>query len=510
VREQSVSVPTPRPPLNRRCQVCGYRYETTLAECPFDNVALAKPRPGTEYLGAYRLIERLAVGGMGAVYRALHEKSGRAVAIKLLHQSLRNEVVSVSRFFHEARAVNTIRHPNVVEVYDLSGEGEDVYMVLELLRGKDLRTLLGEQPSGALPATRAVTILEQVCGALQATHARKIVHRDLKPENVFLSNRNGRNDFVKLLDFGVAKLERPEGRLTREGIALGTPEYMAPEQARGADVDARTDVYAVGCIAYEMLTSRTVFHGGSPGEVMIRQVREPPRPPRELNPTIPESLEQVVLRCLAKSPKSRPQSAMELAQALTAAVGLDFDASGAFLEWKGWEGPSSHSAVEMPAVKVTQRPSQVLRAVRNVVTARRRAIAAGGGLVLVGMGTWLGLRGGNEGNARVSSEVMAAVRPALAPLPVAQVLLQSTPAGAEVIDEAGRRLGITPHRLSVPATGSKRVRLMRSGYLPSDEVVVRGDAPGGAVDVVLQAAPRSKGKRPSRPANTVVRNRQGR
>src|SRR4030095_9146235 len=157
-------------------------------------------------------------------------------------------------------------HPNVVEVYDLSGEGEDVYMVLELLRGKDLRTLLGEQPSGALPPIRAVQILEQVCGALQATHARKIVHRDLKPENIFLTNRNGRSDWVKLLDFGVAKLERPEGRLTREGIALGTPEYMAPEQARGADVDARTDVYAVGCIAYEMLTSRTVFHGGQRGE----------------------------------------------------------------------------------------------------------------------------------------------------------------------------------------------------------------------------------------------------
>ena len=145
-----------------------------------------------------------------------------------------------------------------------------------------------------------------MCGALQASHARKIVHRDLKPENIFLTNKGGRADFVKLLDFGVAKLERPEGRLTREGIALGTPEYMAPEQARGADVDARTDVYAVGCIAYEMLTGRTVFHGATPGETMIKQVREAPRPPRELNPTVPEALEQVVLRCLSKPPKARP------------------------------------------------------------------------------------------------------------------------------------------------------------------------------------------------------------
>jgi serine/threonine-protein kinase len=192
-----------------------------------------------------------------------------------------------------------------------------------------------------------VGILEQVCGALQASHARKIVHRDLKPENIFLTNKGGRIDFVKLLDFGVAKLERPEGRLTREGIALGTPEYMAPEQARGADVDARTDVYAVGCIAYEMLTGRTVFHGATPGETMIKQVREAPRPPRELNPSVPESLQQVVLRCLSKAPKARPQSAMEVAQELCNAVGSEFDGSGAFMTWKGWDGPSSTSMVEM-------------------------------------------------------------------------------------------------------------------------------------------------------------------
>jgi hypothetical protein len=242
--------------------------------------------------------------------------------------------------------------------------------------------------------------------------------------------------------------------------------------------------------------------------VMIRQVREPPRPPRELNPSIPEALEQVVLRCLAKSPKSRPQSAMELAQALTAAVGLDFDASGAFLEWKGWEGPSSHSAVEMPAVKVrAHRPSQVVSAVRNAFTARRRAMAAGGGLVLVGLATWLGLRGGKQGSANVAS-AMAAARPALAPLPMAQVLLQSTPAGADVLDEAGQRLGVTPHTLTLPAAGSKRVRLQRAGYQPAEQVVVRGDAPGGAVDVVLRALPRVKGKRPQRPSNAVARNRR--
>jgi serine/threonine protein kinase len=484
-----------RPVLNRRCSVCGYRYESTLEQCPFDHVPLGKPRPGAERLGPYRLIERLAVGGMGSVYRALHESSGRAVAIKLLHQSLRNEVVSVSRFFHEARAVNTIRHPNVVEVYDLSGEGEDVYMVLELLRGKDLRTLLGEQPGGCLPAPRAVAILEQICGALQATHARKIVHRDLKPENVFLVNRNGWTDYVKLLDFGVAKLERPEGRLTREGIALGTPEYMAPEQARGADVDARTDVYAVGCIAYEMLTGSTVFQGASPGEVMIKQVREAPKRPRERNASIPDQLEAVVLRCLAKSPKARPQSAMELAQELCNAIGSQFDASGAFLTWKGWDGPSSTSVVEMPVVKVSaHRPSQMVAAVKTLARKPLAAALAASLVMAVALVTWLGARGDRRVQLPAGA-VAAAARPSVAPLPaLAEIMVRSTPAEAEVIDESGSRLGVTPHRLSLPPGESKTILLRREGFQEAVETVT-ATTKASAIDVVLSPAPAARDKR---------------
>ena len=507
-----------RPLLNRRCSVCGYRYEYTLEQCPFDHVALAKPRPGGERLGSYRLIERLAVGGMGAVYRALHESSGRAVAIKLLHQSLRNEVVSVSRFFHEARAVNTIRHPNVVEVYDLSGEGEDVYMVLELLRGRDLRTLLGEQPTGCLPAPRAVAILEQICGALQATHARKIVHRDLKPENVFLVNRNGWTDYVKLLDFGVAKLERPEGRLTREGIALGTPEYMAPEQARGADVDARTDVYAVGCIAYEMLTASTVFHGASPGEVMIKQVREAPKKPRELNPSIPEALENVVLRCLAKSPKARPQSAMELAQELCASIGSEFDASGAFLAWKGWDGPSSTSMVEMPVVKVSaHRPSQIVSTVKDLARKPTALALAGVLLAVIGVWSWLGFRSDRQASMPVQmpagavaaprpTAAVAAARPVVAPLPPSQITVRSTPGEAEVIDEAGQRLGVTPHRLLLPAGARKTIYLRRDGFRQATETVMASQA-AAEIDVVLSPEPRPSGKakRTSRKGGTRFR-----
>jgi serine/threonine protein kinase len=503
-------VSEPRPPLNKRCHVCGYRYESTVTECPFDHVALTKPKPGVEHLGPYRLVERLATGGMGAVYRALHEKVGRAVALKLLHQSLRNEVVGVSRFFHEARAVNTIRHPNVVEVYDLSGEGEDVYMVLELLSGFDLRTLLGRQSRGCLPPNRAVNILEQVCGALQATHARKIVHRDLKPENIFLCNHGGRQDFVKLLDFGVAKLERPEGRLTREGIALGTPEYMAPEQARGADVDGRTDLYAVGCIAFEMLTGRTVFQGSAPGDVMMKHVRTPPPSPRDFNPQVPQALEQVVLRCLAKSPKARPQTALELAQELCAAVALPFDITGAFSGWKAASGEGNSGVVEMPALEVKaapRRPLDLATKLRDLTARLRRRprllLAGVGAVLLLGLGGWLAV--GGDRHSPVTEAAARAQPPAPA---LAELVVQSTPLPAQVFDDQGKLLGVTPHRLSLPPGGALKVQLRRPGYRAVDRVV-QADAVDRTILVPLEpeAPPRSIKPRAARPAKVTPKGR---
>jgi serine/threonine protein kinase len=496
---------TSRPPFTKRCPVCGYRFEATTDACPIDEVVLGRERPGLDRLGPYRLVERLAVGGMGAVYKAVHEKVGRAVALKLLHRSLRAEGVSVSRFFHEARAVNTIRHPNVVEVHDISDEGEDLYMVLELLRGDDLRTILENEPTHRLPPERVVFMLEQVCGALQAAHARNIVHRDLKPENVFLITRNNRADFVKLLDFGVAKLERAEGRITREGIALGTPEYMAPEQARGAEVDGRTDLYAVGCIAYEMLTGRTVFDAGSPGEVMLKQVREPPVPPRRYNDAIPIALEAVVLRCLAKSPRGRPQTGLELAQELCTAVDVPFDSSGAFMSWRNWDTQSSVSGVmALPDLRGGAN-TPVGRAITSMF-ARRRPLVAGLGaaLALAGIAAvaWLGLRGGAHGPMDLPAAAEAAVAaPATTPIaaarvaaasaaPVAprlvKVLVQSSPLEAEIFDESGARLGATPQALMLPQGVVTKLRLVRPGYLPAVRDVRAGSG-NRTVVVALEA-----------------------
>ena len=473
--------------------MCGFRYEATLSSCPTDGATLDRAREGADRLGPYRLIERMAVGGMGAVYRALNERVGRTVALKLLHQSLRGEPTSVSRFFHEARAVNIIRHPNVVEVYDLSGEDEDLYMVLEFLRGKDLRALLREQPQGRLPPARVIHILGQVCGALHATHTRKIVHRDLKPENIFLMERAGQLDFVKLLDFGVAKLERKEGKLTQEGIALGTPHYMAPEQARGQEVDARTDIYALGCIMFEMLTGRTVYDSDSPGEVMIKQVREPAPTPRMLNPQISEPLAKLVLRCLAKKPDERPQSALELARELTTAVQAPEINEDAILSGAAWDEPSVTSLELMSTMR---QPAAAVRGgwFQSLITDKvwRLAIPAALVVVIAGLGLVL-MRGRSSPPPAVGA---TEVQPR-ANMPAAsnvEVQLESEPTGAEITDENGTVIGRTPQAISLPSGSTQIVRLSHPGHATVEQTL-HGDGHDRTVTVTLEAQRRPAARR---------------
>ncbi len=271
-------------PLTRRCGACGYRYESSIDACPIDHRALPSADAASADLGSYRLLERLGEGGMGAVYRAVHRKLGRAVAIKVLQKELTSDRGMINRFFHEARAANTIRHENVIEVYDFVEDGENVYFVMELLRGRDLHDTLHRNGGESVPLVprRAVRVLEQVAAGLHATHLRGIVHRDLKPENIFLCHRNGVDDFVKIIDFGIAKMSRPDGLSTVAGAVLGTPEYIAPEQARGIHIDGRADIYSLGCIAFEMLTLHQLFGGGTRTQVLTNQIRLQPPPLRHV------------------------------------------------------------------------------------------------------------------------------------------------------------------------------------------------------------------------------------
>ena len=270
--------------------------------------------PGT-ILGSYRVLDLIGAGGMGHVYIAEHIKLGRRVALKMLRPQYCSNPMAVTRFFAEARAVNRISHENIVEVTDfIENPGGANYYIMELLKGEDLGQLL--IALGIVPLLRAVDIATQVASVLVAVHAAKIVHRDLKPDNIFLVERANRPDFVKLLDFGVAKLADPDGvgvqlGTTAVGMVVGTPEYMSPEQAAGETVDHRTDLYALGVILYEMVTGVVPFRGKSFGELVVKHMTVPPRRPNavtNLPHVVPPALEELILELLAKDREQRPAS----------------------------------------------------------------------------------------------------------------------------------------------------------------------------------------------------------
>ncbi len=251
---------------------------------------------------------------MGEVLRAVHIELGREVAIKRLKSELRLDQSVLKRFENEARAVNLIRHENIVEVTDFytSEEGQ-VHMVMELLEGRSLGDLIKQ--SAPLPPARVAHIGAQIADALCAAHEHGVIHRDLKPENIFLIRRKASDDYVKLLDFGIARL-RPEcGGLeaTESGLIIGTPVYMSPEQAKGVHVDASTDMYSLGVLLYEMLTGHWPFARASAVQMMMAHIADEPSP---LQVDAPEGLGDLIRQCLAKEPAARPQSMREVCLAL--------------------------------------------------------------------------------------------------------------------------------------------------------------------------------------------------
>ncbi|HKU37083.1 MAG TPA: serine/threonine-protein kinase, partial [Polyangiales bacterium] len=271
-----------------------------------------------ERIGNYRIVTELGGGAMGEVYFAEHTVMGRRSAVKVIREELSGHAEMVERFANEARLVNRIGHPNIVEITDFGQIGARYYIMMELLEGETLEERL-ERTRTLSPAS-AQRIAVQITGALGAAHDLGVVHRDLKPENIYLVNRAGEPDYVKVLDFGIAKLmgDLPKGTAgTMPGTLLGTPHYMSPEQCHGAEhVDHRADVYALGVILYRMLTGELPFDGDTLLSVLYAQANEAPRPPRELCPELSLHLEAVVLKALAKSPDERFQDMASLRAAL--------------------------------------------------------------------------------------------------------------------------------------------------------------------------------------------------
>jgi serine/threonine-protein kinase len=305
-----------QPPL-MECPRCGRCEEATVAACPSDGAPL-KPGPTPRVVdGKYRIEQLLGRGGMGAVYRARDMRLDRLVALKVVRQELLEDADARRRFKREAQIVARLQHPGIVSIFDfgtLSGGG--AYLVMELVRGEDLRRVL--QREGRLDTARATRILGAVCGAIDAAHREGVLHRDLKPENILLP---GGELAAKVLDFGVAKLvgdhphdtvAAPEATLTMAGTIVGTPAYMAPEQLRADPPDPRTDVFALGVIAYEMLSGELPFSRGSLTDVILAQARGA-QPLGERNAAVAPELAQAIARALHMRPEDRPRTPQEFA-----------------------------------------------------------------------------------------------------------------------------------------------------------------------------------------------------
>ncbi len=273
---------------------------------------------GRVIAGRYELVRTIGRGGMGFVFEARHVAVGRSVAVKILRPEVARNAEAVARFHREARAAAAIGHKRIVQVLDFGHGDEGAYLVMELLRGADLASIVKER--GALPVARAVGIARQVADGLGAAHARGIVHRDLKSGNVFVSQREGR-DAVTVLDFGVSKALDldDDGPSTHAGTLLGTPHTMAPEQGTdGRNVDRRADLYALGCILFEMLTGELPFTGATPVEVLYKHVHEAPRRPSAVRggAEVPRALDELVLKLLAKDRERRPADAQAVIEAI--------------------------------------------------------------------------------------------------------------------------------------------------------------------------------------------------
>jgi serine/threonine-protein kinase len=366
----------------RVCPQCGGEYETGDRFCPKDGSPLRPKAGGDPLVGRviadrYLILAPLGEGGMGRVYLGEHVKMNRQCAIKVMNPSLIHDHESLQRFAREASSAARILHPNVAAVFDYGEADKIVYLVMEFVDGEPLSTILARD--GALDPRRAIDIARQIADGLHAAHELGIVHRDLKPDNVIVARNKQGREIPKVVDFGIAKAltDAPQDALTRSGLVIGTPEYMSPEQLLGDPVDARADIYSLGCILYQMLTGEAAFAAESREQMIRRRLHEAPPHVRDLLPDLPRRLDTLIVHMLARSPKDRLASAAEARDALDPSLMLG-----------GWDPGSISSPGPAANLDASLRPTIPMPRVRT--SPKRIAIgtAVGSALLLGGMAWW--------------------------------------------------------------------------------------------------------------------------
>ncbi|MBK7072032.1 MAG: protein kinase [Myxococcales bacterium] len=523
--------PTPAPSWSDSTQAGEVKPITQSAAPVY--VAPSDPLIGQALAGRYLIQKKLGEGGMGAVYLAQHTVLEKAVALKVLHGEFARKPDLVERFMQEARAASRIRHENVIDISDFGSTPDGmVFFAMELLSGHDLHEEIARArlAKARLPWERSRKIFLQICAALSAAHGHGIIHRDLKPENIYLVEWLGHKDFVKLLDFGIAKLtEVSEGdrKLTRTGMLFGTPEYMSPEQARGENVDHRVDIYAMGCILHQLVTGRVPFEAENfMGILSLHLTEPPPEIPVEVLTEIGAPLEiaAIVAKALAKSRTERWETIDEMANAIRALHGEDAQpvnepkvprvqsqaprgAAPVRTEWKGQVSVPTDDAGPLPTPPRSKLPL-ILGGVALV------AALGVGAVVLLGGGGKAASSTPPPGGATgsVGTAGSAATPAPEAPLPArVTIALASKPAGAEIYDMTTKEVvGVTPFEFELPGGREpRRYTLRLTGYggklielVPSEDVsyeaelkALVGGAPA-APEPAVEVVPQKHGKSP--------------
>ena len=492
----------------RFCPRCGSRYEHERF-CPEDGVATeALPNSGmqkdaligTVVDGRYRIEAQIGEGGMGVVYKAMHVSLNKPLALKLLRGEMAKDPEVVQRFIQEAQAATSIGHENIIDISDFGRLPDGtVYFVMEYLNGMPLNDLI--KRGGSIPVGQAVEIIRQIAGALGAAHQRGIVHRDMKPDNVYIVPRGETQNFVKVLDFGIAKVGGASNKLTRTGMVFGTPHYMSPEQAAGQSVDARTDIYALGVIMYEMFTGRVPFDADTFMGVLTKHMFEKPEPmnqpgaERQLG-----ALEQITMRALEKKPENRYQTMHEMIEDLDRVMGGGKPARTSDASQKGVLA----DALE-PRTRSEMRLEEQLAGTPTLPGERKIwPFIAGGALLLVLIVVGVFTLGGDHEPAAIAPvpppPPAPAGQPALPPAApeaptatapgnthdepeLASVRIDSTPSGATLVMD-GAIVGSTPAQFPRPSAGARTLELRLDGY-GRESVRVAADSPA-ELNVVLK------------------------